>query len=92
MIHRLWLAPLSILLLSALYSWVASQWIEHEYPPIGQFIEVDGLRLHYVMQGQGDGPALLLVHGASSNLREFTSSIMPALARHHRVIAFDRPG
>ena len=67
MIHRLWLALLSILLFSALYSWVASQWIEHEYPPIGQFIEVDGLRLHYVMQGQGDGPALLLVHGATSD-------------------------
>lgn len=79
------------LLLSA-YSWLASLWIERQYPPIGQFIEIDGQRLHYVSQGEGSGPALLLVHGASSNLRDFTSSIMPALAKNHRVIAFDRPG
>lgn len=78
--------------LLALYSWGASRWIEHRYPPAGRFIEVNGLRLHYVEQGTGPGPALLLVHGASSNLREFTTSLMPALARTHRVIAFDRPG
>lgn len=92
MIRRYWLAPLLLLCLLALYSGLASLWIERQYPPPGQFIEVDGIRLHYVMQGQGSGPAILLVHGASSNLREFTASIMPALARDHRLIAFDRPG
>lgn len=92
MIRRLLLALLLLTSALFLYSWIASRWIEKEYPPIGKFIEVDGLRLHYVMAGQGPGPALLLVHGASSNLREFTSSILPALAKNHRVIAFDRPG
>lgn len=92
MTRRLLLAlPILLILLSA-YSWLASLRIEKQYPPIGQFIEVDGLRLHYVVQGQGAGPALLLVHGASSNLRDFTSSILPELAKNHRVIAFDRPG
>lgn len=60
--------------------------------PVGKFITVDGVRLHYVMAGDGSGPAIVLVHGASSNLREFTSSILPELAKSHRVIAFDRPG
>lgn len=58
--------------------------------PIGQFITVNGVKLHYVMAGEG--PGIVLVHGASSNLREFSSSILPVLARSHRVIAFDRPG
>ena len=92
MIRRLLLALLTLSILLSLYSWLASLWIEKQYPPIGKFIEVDGVRLHYVMQGQGAGPALLLVHGASSNLRDFTSSILPVLAKDHRVIAFDRPG
>lgn len=86
---------LTLLMLSCalvIYSCLASFWIERQFPPIGKFIEIHGLRLHYVIQGEGPGPAILLVHGASSNLREFTSSIMPALARNHRVIAFDRPG
>ncbi|MDM4773045.1 alpha/beta fold hydrolase [Solimonas sp. SE-A11] len=76
----------------ALFSWGQGLWIEHRYPPVGKFIEVDGLRLHYVEQGRGAGPALLFVHGASSNLREFTANLMPALSGTHRVIAFDRPG
>ncbi|MES3041211.1 MAG: alpha/beta hydrolase [Pseudomonadota bacterium] len=58
--------------------------------PIGQFITVNGTKLHYVIAGEG--PGILLVHGASSNLREFSSSILPVLAKSHRVIAFDRPG
>lgn len=58
--------------------------------PIGQFVTVHGIKLHYVMAGEG--PGIVLVHGASSNLREFTSSILPTLAKSHRVIAFDRPG
>lgn len=90
--RRLSFLLLAISILLPLYAVLASLWIERQYPPIGRFIDVDGLRLHYVMQGDGPGPALLLVHGASSNLREFTSSLLPELANHHRVIAFDRPG
>lgn len=58
--------------------------------PLGQFITVNGVKLHYVIAGEG--PGIVLVHGASSNLREFSSSILPRLAKSHRVIAFDRPG
>lgn len=63
---------------------------EQRLDPIGQFITVNGVKLHYVIAGEG--PGIMLVHGASSNLREFSSSLLPVLAKTHRVIAFDRPG
>jgi pimeloyl-ACP methyl ester carboxylesterase len=63
---------------------------EQQHDPIGQFITVKSVKLHYVIAGEG--PAIVLVHGASSNLREFSSSLLPELAKTHRVIAFDRPG
>lgn len=59
-------------------------------PPCGAFIDVGGQRLHYT--DRGEGPALVLIHGASSNLLEFEHSIAPLLGEHHRVLCFDRPG
>ena len=59
--------------------------------PEGQFIEVDGVRLHYVERGQG--PAVVLLHGNNVWWRDFQASgLIDVLARKHRVIAFDRPG
>lgn len=92
MLLRASLVVLALLILLFILSLLGAKWAERRYPPIGQFIEVDGLRLHYLLQGSGDGPALLLIHGASSNLRDFAASILPQLAANHRVIAFDRPG
>lgn len=81
-----------VLLMLSLVLWTAwGQWrIRRDHPPAGRFLNVRGTRLHYVEAGSG--PAIVLVHGASSNLNEFTGSLLPALARSHRVIAFDRPG
>ncbi|MEM9099324.1 MAG: alpha/beta hydrolase [Pseudomonadota bacterium] len=61
------------------------------YPPIGKFVTLtDGRKVHYWEQGTGQ--PLILVHGASGNLRDWTFSIAPELAKDFRVIAFDRPG
>ena len=35
---------------------------------------------------------MLLIHGASSNLREFWHPLADSLSVDHRVIAYDRPG
>ena len=64
--------------------------IRAEYPPIGRFTEAYGLRVHYWERGEGQ--PVVLVHGASGNLRDWTFSIAPRLARNYRVIVFDRPG
>ncbi len=65
--------------------------VEHEHPPVGRFVEVDGVRLHYVEQGSG--PVLVLLHGAGSLANDFLLCPFTAMAaRSHRVIVFDRPG
>jgi pimeloyl-ACP methyl ester carboxylesterase len=63
---------------------------ERACPPLGEFVTVDGVRLHYVDRGRG--PAVVLVHGASGNLRDMTLALLDRLAEQHRVLALDRPG
>ena len=63
---------------------------ETDYPPEGELITVDGLQVHYVMEGSG--PDLVLIHGASGNTREFTFTMVDRLKDNYRVIVFDRPG
>jgi len=63
---------------------------EAAHPPVGKFVTVDGRKVHYV--AAGSGPDLILLHGASGNLRDFTFGLFDRLTPHFRVIAFDRPG
>ena len=64
---------------------------EEKNPPIGKFIEIEGVRLHYIERGQGE--TLLLLHGNGSMIQDFDCSGLVALAaKSHRVIVFDRPG
>ncbi|TRX76562.1 alpha/beta fold hydrolase [Pseudomonas mangiferae] len=64
--------------------------VEGACPAEGQFLDVEGVRLHYVEAGEG--PTLLLVHGLSGNGRNFTHSLVPALTDRFRVVVLDRPG
>lgn len=64
---------------------------ERNNPPNGKFIEVDGVRLHYVERGIGQ--PLVLLHGNGVSIDDLESSgLLDLAANHHRVIAFDRPG
>jgi pimeloyl-ACP methyl ester carboxylesterase len=64
---------------------------EQDHPPIGRFMTVDGVRLHYLERGQGD--PLVLLHGAGTMIEDFVvSGIVDRLAERYRVILFDRPG
>ena len=63
---------------------------EAAYPPLGQLIDVDGTQVHAVVMGAG--PDLVLLHGASGNVRDLTFSLAPRLAERYRVIVLDRPG
>ena len=79
-----------------------SAFYETRYPPLGVFeqIEDDGvrMRLHLIDTGPGDAQdAIVFIHGASGNVRDFSFSFLDRLAAHpagagRRLIAIDRPG
>jgi pimeloyl-ACP methyl ester carboxylesterase len=76
---------------AALYVHRRAQEAERQLPPIGRFITVDGVRLHYIERGQGE--PLALIHGNGSLIQDFLiSGIVDELAKRYRVIVFDRPG
>lgn len=59
-------------------------------PAIGSFVNVDGIKFHYLVKGQG--PALMILHGAGGNLKDFTYSWLDTLSENYTVILFDRLG
>ncbi|KQW87053.1 alpha/beta hydrolase [Massilia sp. Root418] len=64
---------------------------EKDHPPRGNFLTVDGVRLHYLEQGTG--PTLLLLHGNGVTAEDFRNAgLLDRLSQDYRVIAFDRPG
>lgn len=65
--------------------------VEAAVPPCGQFVEIDGQRLHYIDTG-GPGPAVVLIHGLGGTLWHFTYALVGKLSGEFRVIAVDRPG
>jgi pimeloyl-ACP methyl ester carboxylesterase len=66
---------------------------ERRHPPIGRFIDIDGLRLHYLERGDADAPPVVLFHGNGAMIQDLAGSgLIDLLARRYRVICFDRPG
>jgi pimeloyl-ACP methyl ester carboxylesterase len=65
--------------------------VERRHPPAGKFVDVDGVRLHYIERGEG--PPLVLLHGNGLFSNDFElSGLLDKAAEQHHVIAFDRPG
>ncbi|MEM8653900.1 MAG: alpha/beta hydrolase [Pseudomonadota bacterium] len=60
------------------------------FPPTGQIIDVDGVGVHVEQMGQG--PDLVLIHGASGNTRDFTFAFADMVKDRYRVTILDRPG
>ncbi len=77
----------------ALATQIGVQLIQRAFPPQGRMIEVSGARLHVVELGPRDaaGAPVVLLHGASSNLRAM-QPISDRIAKTRRVILIDRPG
>lgn len=57
----------------------------------GDYVEIDGLKIHHVYGGRG-APPLLFIHGLGSAGYLEWRFTLPALARSHRVFAPDLPG
>ena len=76
---------------AALANYPVARRTERRHPPRGRFIEVDGVRLHYMEKGEG--PPVVLLHGNGAMAEDYEiSGVLDRVAARHRVIAFDRPG
>jgi pimeloyl-ACP methyl ester carboxylesterase len=74
----------------------AGSWlIERRNPPIGDFADIDGARIHYVhvpAPAGADLPPVVFIHGASANLRDQMLPLRPLLEGRAEMLFFDRPG
>ncbi|MGI9394852.1 MAG: alpha/beta fold hydrolase [Boseongicola sp.] len=63
---------------------------EATYPAEGQFVEVNGRKIHVMVKGQG--PDLILIHGAGANTRDMELALAGKLEDRFRLFIVDRPG
>lgn len=68
-----------------------AQEAERRHPPIGRFITVDGVRMHYAEWGEGT--PVVLLNGNGTMIQDWAlSGLVGLAAQQYRVIAIDRPG
>lgn len=87
----------SALILFALFVFTQkkSSEISKTYPPIGQFIDINGTKIHFKFTKGCEGsdlPPLVFVHGASGNLRDQTEPFFKKLEDRGDLLFIDRPG
>ena len=80
-----------VLILAFGFVWtvVETRRVQRRYAPTGEFVDIEGTRLHYVDRGRGR--PVVLIHGNAGFVQDW-SAVIPALAVEYRVLAFDRPG
>jgi pimeloyl-ACP methyl ester carboxylesterase len=87
-----WVALAAAGAAAAVYWQKRARAAERAHPPLGRFLEIDGVRLHYLERGQG-AQAIVLLHGNGAMIEDYLiSGIVERLAARHRVVLFDRPG
>lgn len=70
--------------------------LQNTFPPTGEFVEVDGLRVHVLRQGEG--VPVLLLHGCPGFAEDYrltsdgSPGVFDLLAVDHDVVAIDRTG
>lgn len=80
---------------AALATQLLSRNVERRFPPLGEFAETDGIRLHYFDIPAGpsaDLAPMVFVHGASGNARDLMGAFGDRLKGRGRMIFVDRPG
>jgi pimeloyl-ACP methyl ester carboxylesterase len=89
----IFLILVGILLVLVIGNIVFSLLAERKNPPIGSFIDCEGVRLHYIQRGDPLAPSVVLFHGNGSLIQDLIlSGLVDRLARRNRVVCFDRPG
>ena len=84
-------STIAVMAAAAFVNWRLSKKAQRDNPPQGQFLEINGVRLHDVERGSGR--PLVLLHGNGSMIQDFElAGLIDLAARKYRVIVFDRPG
>lgn len=90
----LWLILLgTLVVVLVVFYWYNVQAVrqaEKEFPPTGQFVTVENIRLHYVCKGSGK--PVVLLHGNAGFLQDYSMTALDRIAQDYRAYAFDRPG
>jgi pimeloyl-ACP methyl ester carboxylesterase len=82
--------PLLLLAGAAVFTRTVARKVEQSFPPTGEWIEVEGERIHYRRMGQG--PAIVLVHGLGGQSKNFDYLPLQDLAQRWTLVLLDRPG
>ena len=84
------LAALLAVAALAVLSAAMARRIEKAVPPQGGFLDLDGERLHVL--DKGTGRPVVMIHGLSGQMGNFTYALVDRLSADFRIVAFDRPG
>jgi pimeloyl-ACP methyl ester carboxylesterase len=87
-----WIIGLALVFVGGaiLFTAMTARSVEKAVPPLGRFIEIEGAPLHYI--DQGSGPAIVMIHGLGSQMRNFTYALLAKMGGNFRIILLDRPG
>jgi len=69
--------------------------IEQQFPPIGEFRTVGGIKMHFTdhrADVETDHYPVVFIHGASGNLRDLEAPLLAQLEGTARLVFVDRPG
>src|SRR4029079_1001989 len=81
------------LIVLAIVNVILSKAAERRNPPVGSFLQFEGVQLHYIERGNPNSPCIVMLHGNGSMIQDFVASgLVDLLAQTSRVICFDRPG
>jgi len=90
----MWMAAVAgaLVLIVGLFAYhrYSLQQTEKNYPPDGEFVTVEGVKLHYI--SKGEGKTVVFLHGGILTGNDFRDAIDLAAEQGYRAIAFDRPG
>jgi len=62
----------------------------HDSAVKDEFVNVDGLRVHYIESGTGR--TVVMIHGNAGSVEDFENGVVNLLSFDYRVVAIDRPG
>lgn len=74
------------------YESIAAAAAWRNYPPPGQLVEVGGYRLHLHVMGEDRGLPTVIMENGATGISAQWGWVQPAVARHTRVVTYDRPG